>query len=80
MILRGAATICRVYHDDKYKQESIGEPMPFTEIKIVDGDNHIVPVNTHGEICVRGYSVMKGYWEEPKKTAETIDKNGVRII
>jgi len=29
-----------------------------------------------GELCTRGYSVMLGYWEEPGKTAETIDAGG----
>ena len=51
--------------------------MPFTEVKIVDSENKLLPVNTDGEICLRGYNVMKGYWEEPKKTAETIDQHGV---
>lgn len=75
-----AATLCRAHHEDKYILESIGEPLPYTELKIIDGDNQIVPVNTHGEICIRGYNVMKGYWDEPVKTAEAIDKNGVNLI
>lgn len=78
VLKRAAATLCLPNIDDKYKQDSIGEPLPFIELKIVDGNNQIVPVDTHGEICVRGYNVMKGYWDEPKKTAETIDQHGVR--
>lgn len=54
--------------------------MPFTECKVVDSENRIVPVNTDGELCIRGYNVMKGYWNEPVKTAETIDSSGVIIL
>ncbi len=44
-------------------------------MKIVDQNNQIVPHNTDGELCFRGYGVMKGYWDEPEKTAETIDSD-----
>ena len=44
--------------------------------QIIDNDGNIAPVNTDGEICLRGYNVFKGYWDEPAKTAEIIDKNG----
>jgi long-subunit acyl-CoA synthetase (AMP-forming) len=36
----------------------------------------MVPHNVDGELCIRGYNVMKEYWDEPVKTAETIDSNG----
>lgn len=36
----------------------------------------VVPINTPGEICARGYGVMLGYWNQPDKTAETITKEG----
>ena len=35
-----------------------------------------MPHDTDGELCFKGYNIMKGYWDEPVKTAETIDKNG----
>ena len=35
-----------------------------------------MPTGTSGELCTRGYSVMLGYWEEPEKTAEAIDRAG----
>lgn len=52
--------------------ETVGRVHPHLEIKIVDPDGRIVPVGTRGELCTRGYSVMKGYWEDPEKTAESI--------
>jgi fatty-acyl-CoA synthase len=53
---------------------TVGRVMPHVEIKIVDpGTGLVVPVGTPGEFCTRGYSVMLGYWNEPEKTAESID-------
>ena len=65
-------------HDDSLKRrtETVGRAMPWVEIKIVDQEGHVVPVGEKGEICTRGYSVMQGYWDDPVKTAETIDASG----
>jgi fatty-acyl-CoA synthase len=52
--------------------ETVGRVHPHLEVKIVDPDGRIVPVGTQGELCTRGYSVMKGYWDEPEKTAEAV--------
>jgi fatty-acyl-CoA synthase len=54
------------------RTQTVGRPIPHIEVKIVDADNHVVPIGEQGEICTRGYSVMKGYWDDPGKTAETI--------
>lgn len=49
----------------------------FEKVKIVDpATTEIVPVNTPGEVWVRGYNVMLGYWGDPEKTAEAITPNG----
>ncbi len=56
--------------------ETVGRPGPHLEIKLVGEDGAIVPTGTPGEICCRGYSVMQGYWDEPARTAETIDADG----
>jgi fatty-acyl-CoA synthase len=58
------------------RTETVGRAMPWVEIKIVDQDGRVVPVGEKGEICTRGYSVMQGYWDDPVKTAETIDPSG----
>jgi fatty-acyl-CoA synthase len=55
---------------------TVGRPGPHLEIKMIGEDGAVVPVNTPGEICCRGYSVMQGYWDEPARTAETVDDAG----
>ena len=56
----------------EHRTQTVGRPIPHVEIKIVDADNRVVPIGVQGEICTRGYSVMKGYWGDPEQTAETI--------
>ena len=46
------------------------------QAKIVDSDGRVVPVNTAGEICFRGYNVMLGYWEDKEKTDACIEPSG----
>jgi fatty-acyl-CoA synthase len=56
---------------------TVGRVHPHVEIKIVDpGTGETVPHGTPGEFCTRGYSVMRGYWDAPEKTAEAIDPDG----
>jgi fatty-acyl-CoA synthase len=53
---------------------TVGQVMPHTEIKIVDpASGRIQPRNEPGEFLARGYAVMRGYWNEPERTAEAID-------
>jgi fatty-acyl-CoA synthase len=55
---------------------TVGRVVPHVEVKVVNEHSEIVPRGQVGEICVRGYSVMLGYWEDPLKTAEAIDADG----
>jgi hypothetical protein len=56
----------------------VGRVAPHTEVKVVDpATGATLPRGSPGELCTRGYCVMKGgYWGEPEKTAEAIDKHG----
>ncbi|MGY1607506.1 AMP-binding protein [Geodermatophilus sp. SYSU D00700] len=57
------------------RTSTVGRVHPHLEVKIVDPATGItVPRGTPGEFCTRGYSVMLGYWDEPEKTAEVIDR------
>lgn len=55
---------------------TVGRIHPHVEVKIIDSEGRIVPRGTPGELCTRGYSVMRGYWGDKAKTAEAIDEAG----
>lgn len=57
--------------------ETVGRALPNVEVKIVQpGTTTELPVNQQGELCTRGYHVMKGYYENPDATREAIDQEG----
>ena len=59
------------------KAETIGRPMPNTEVKIIDPvTGETVPIGAVGELCASGYHVMLGYFEDPVATAKAIDADG----
>ncbi|MDQ2750487.1 MAG: AMP-binding protein [Actinomycetota bacterium] len=52
---------------------TVGRVHPHLEVKVVDPDtDQLVPIGQPGEFCTRGYSVMRGYWNEQDKTAEVL--------
>ncbi|NVN85626.1 MAG: AMP-binding protein [Rhodopseudomonas sp.] len=55
---------------------TVGRIHPHVEVKVVDLEGRVVPRGARGELCTRGYSVMLGYWDEPEKTADVLDKAG----
>ncbi|WP_321428473.1 AMP-binding protein [uncultured Methanolobus sp.] len=56
---------------------TVGTSLPEIEVKIVDPETgEIVKPNEQGEICCRGYNVMKGYYKMPEMTEIAIDKDG----
>jgi long-chain acyl-CoA synthetase len=58
--------------DRERKPGSIGIPIKEIEMKVVDDDGNDVPQGEIGEIVIRGHNVMKGYWNKPEATAETL--------
>jgi fatty-acyl-CoA synthase len=59
------------------KVATVGKALPDVEVKIVDtGTGETVPPGVQGELCTRGYHVMKGYYKNPEGTARAIDKDG----
>ncbi len=55
---------------------TVGRIHPHVEVKIVDDQNRTVKPGQRGELLTRGYSVMRGYWDEPEKTRDAIDEGG----
>jgi long-chain acyl-CoA synthetase len=50
------------------KPRSVGPPLPGVEMRIADPEGRWLPDGEHGEVCVRGPSVMRGYWNLPDET------------
>jgi fatty-acyl-CoA synthase len=76
-----ASTVsCGVPTDtSEQRRFTVGRPIPGTSVRIVDsdsGDDAELPVESVGEIRVKGPGVMIGYYRQPKETAESFDTNG----
>jgi fatty-acyl-CoA synthase len=56
--------------------ESVGRVHPHLQVKIIDGAGSVVPRGTPGELCTRGYSVMRGYWGDAERTRAVLDEAG----
>lgn len=54
----------------------VGYPMPSTDVKICDDNGQALPVDTIGELWVKGPQVMKGYWNDEAKTKEVLTSDG----
>ncbi len=63
-------------HDDPLERRvsTVGRIQPHIEVKIVDREGRIVPPGVPGELLTRGYSVMRGYWDDEAATAAAIDE------
>jgi fatty-acyl-CoA synthase len=51
---------------------TVGRVMPHLEVKIVDAESNTAAIGEKGELCTKGYSVMRGYWNDPERTAEAL--------
>jgi len=61
----------------EHRVSTVGRVHPHVEVKITDPETgHVVERGVAGELCTRGYSVMTGYWNDPERTAESIDTAG----
>jgi len=58
------------------KLGTIGMPVASTLCKVIDEEGNELPIGEAGELCVKGPQVMKGYWQRPEATAETITEDG----
>jgi acyl-CoA synthetase (AMP-forming)/AMP-acid ligase II len=56
--------------------ETVGQPMPGMEVKVVDEDRRVLPPGTVGELACRSESVMVGYYGAPEATAKVLDEEG----
>lgn len=73
--LTEAAPVISANSPHGVKFGSSGKPVKYLDVKICDVDGAQLPVGEKGEIVVKGENVMKGYWNNPKASEETL-KNG----
>jgi acyl-CoA synthetase (AMP-forming)/AMP-acid ligase II len=72
----GTVTICPRGTPDELVATRCGVAIAGVEVRCVDDAGKPVPANEPGEVLVRGYNVMLGYFEDPAATAEAIDREG----
>ena len=75
--MQGVVTGVHRDDDARDQAETIGQPMPHVEARIVDpATNAVLPLGEQGEIQVRGYQMMIGYFNLPEETARTLSPDG----
>ena len=72
----GIATVSRHDDDAETIANFSGRAIPNVEVRIIDAEGNELPAGEVGEVVIRGYQVMVGYFEAPEQTAETIDAEG----
>jgi fatty-acyl-CoA synthase len=55
---------------------TVGRVHPHVQVKIIDLEGRVTPRGVAGELLTRGYSVMRGYWDDPQRTRDSIDEAG----
>ncbi|MFC9821865.1 FadD3 family acyl-CoA ligase [Streptomyces erythrochromogenes] len=72
----GIVTMCRRGDPAAVVSATSGRAIPDTEVAVLDGSGRPLPAGRAGEIAVRGYNVMQGYFEDPDETAAAITPDG----
>jgi fatty-acyl-CoA synthase len=73
----GIVALSYIDSDLEVRATMSGWPLPGYEIKIIDPVSGVSqPPGDLGEICLRGYTVMRGYYRKPEETARTVDADG----
>jgi acyl-CoA synthetase (AMP-forming)/AMP-acid ligase II len=72
----GIATMCRYDDDPETISQTAGRAIPDVEVQIIDPNGAPVASGVPGEVVIRGYVVMRGFFANPEATAEAIDPNG----
>ncbi|WP_019414705.1 AMP-binding protein [Paenisporosarcina sp. TG20] len=78
-LTEASPVITQTQSDDAIEKRvaTVGKPHPNVEVKIIDPEtNEELPVGTPGELCTRGYLVMKGYYNNEEATHAAIDSEG----
>lgn len=70
-------TYTRIDDDFRLRVETVGRALPHIDVKVIDPETgRTLPAGSQGEVCCHGYNVMKGYYNNPDATGETISDDG----
>ncbi|GIL01341.1 MAG: putative fatty-acid-CoA ligase FadD [Alphaproteobacteria bacterium] len=72
----GYGTMCSADDDAEVIANTCGKPFPDTEVRIMGEGGTLLPAGEPGEVVIRGYITMRGYFNDPEATARTIDADG----
>ncbi|MEV6835370.1 FadD3 family acyl-CoA ligase [Streptomyces sp. NPDC051133] len=72
----GIVTMCRRGDDPSVIASTSGRAIPGTEVRVADPTGSPVRPGETGEVLVRGFNVMRGYYDDPAATAETVTPDG----
>lgn len=78
-LTEGSPVICQTSTDDTLERRvgTVGRVLPGIEVKVIDPETgETLGPNVQGELCCRGYNVMKGYYNMPEATAGVVDPEG----
>ncbi|KAK7744353.1 hypothetical protein SLS62_010207 [Diatrype stigma] len=81
-LTEASPTCFNAFTDDAVERRltTVGTIMPHARAKIVDHEGNIVPVGTRGELCMAGYQLQAGYWNNSEKTAEVMVRDEAGVL
>lgn len=81
-LTEASPTCFNAFTDDAIDRRltTVGTVMPHAHAKIVDHEGNIVPVGTRGELCMAGYQLQAGYWNNSEKTAEVMIRDEAGVL
>ena len=81
-LTEASPTCFNAFTDDaiETKLSTVGTLMPHAQAKIVDREGRVVPVGTRGELCIAGYQLQAGYWNNRDETNEAMRKDSSGVL
>ncbi|KAI1324315.1 hypothetical protein F5Y16DRAFT_381532 [Xylariaceae sp. FL0255] len=81
-LTEASPTCFNAFTDDAIEKRltTVGTLMPHAYAKIIDNQGSVVPVGTRGELCIAGYQLQAGYWNNSEKTAEVMVRDEAGLL
>ncbi|KAI2623938.1 4-coumarate-CoA ligase [Hypomontagnella submonticulosa] len=81
-LTEASPTCFNAFTDDAIEKRltTVGTLMPHARAKIVDHEGNIVPMGARGELCIAGYQIQAGYWNNSAKTAEVMSRDAEGVL